>query len=167
MAKARIIAFNGAYYTKDGTLRNLDGTIGPNSNASDITPFNGVFIGADGAEHDISEILDAVYNNTGGGVSNYILLTNKPRINGVELSGDKTAAELGITAYSPPYYEHTQSTAATQWNVQHNFDQKYVNAIILDSNNERIVGYEDWNVSTNNLLVLRFSEAVSGKVIVR
>ena len=31
-----------------------------------------------------------------GGVSNYTELTNKPKINGVELSGDKTSADLGI-----------------------------------------------------------------------
>lgn len=35
-------------------------------------------------------------NGSGGGTSNYPDLTNKPTINGVELSGDKTAADLGL-----------------------------------------------------------------------
>ena len=40
-------------------------------------------------------------NGSGGGVGtgNYNDLKNKPLINGVELSGDKTLAELGITNY--------------------------------------------------------------------
>lgn len=37
-------------------------------------------------------------NGSGENVTDYTALTNKPRINGVELSGNKTAEELGITA---------------------------------------------------------------------
>ena len=36
----------------------------------------------------------------GGGTSDYNELTNKPSINGVILAGNKTAADLGITAAS-------------------------------------------------------------------
>jgi hypothetical protein len=56
MIKSSIIPFNGAFYTKDGNINNLDGTRGPGSNASDLLPFTGVFIGSDGKEHDITEI---------------------------------------------------------------------------------------------------------------
>lgn len=35
---------------------------------------------------------------SGSGTTNYAALTNKPSINGVELSGNKTTAELGITS---------------------------------------------------------------------
>lgn len=35
-------------------------------------------------------------NASGGGTSNYNNLTNKPKINGVELSGNKTSSDLGI-----------------------------------------------------------------------
>lgn len=38
----------------------------------------------------------------GGGTSNYAQLTNKPRINGVELLGNKTASDLGLGTYSKP-----------------------------------------------------------------
>lgn len=34
----------------------------------------------------------------GGGSSNYTDLTNKPSINNVSLSGNKTAADLGVAA---------------------------------------------------------------------
>jgi len=56
--KSNIIPFNGAFYTKDGNLHNLDGASGQAANASDLAPFTGVFIGSDGAEHDITELLN-------------------------------------------------------------------------------------------------------------
>lgn len=40
--------------------------------------------------------LEAQIPEGGGGVSDYTELTNKPTINGVELSGDKTSADYGI-----------------------------------------------------------------------
>lgn len=36
----------------------------------------------------------------GGGTSDYEALDNKPQVNGVELIGDKTLAELGIASES-------------------------------------------------------------------
>ena len=66
--KSNLIPFNGAYYTKDGNLRNLDGAEGPNANASDMMPFTGVFIGSDGAEHDISELFTGGPSGAGGHV---------------------------------------------------------------------------------------------------
>lgn len=42
--------------------------------------------------------MTASMKETGGGTaSNYQTLRNKPKINGVELSGDLTAEDLGIT----------------------------------------------------------------------
>lgn len=57
----------------------------------DITTKAGSFTtpnlkGADGAD------------GSGGGTSDYTGLTNKPQINGVELTGDKTADDLGLIA---------------------------------------------------------------------
>ena len=55
--------------------------------------------------------MTASMKETGGGTaSNYQTLRNKPRINGVELSGDLTAEELGIT--SDQHYTHKQAQAA-------------------------------------------------------
>ena len=38
----------------------------------------------------------------GGGVSDYDALTNRPQINGVMLTGDKTASDLNLGTYSKP-----------------------------------------------------------------
>lgn len=46
-----------------------------------------------------------ITNNNGGGTSNYNMLSNKPSINGVELQGDITTEDLGISA--SVYYEIT------------------------------------------------------------
>ena len=37
----------------------------------------------------------------GGGTTNYDNLTNKPKVNGIVLSGNKTSADLGITTLTP------------------------------------------------------------------
>lgn len=41
-------------------------------------------------------VYDAIQDVSGGGSTNYEVLTNKPQINGVTLSGNKTSADLGI-----------------------------------------------------------------------
>lgn len=48
---------------------------------------------------DLNNRIDALEKNSGGGgSSNYNDLTNKPSINGVTLSGNKTTSDLGINA---------------------------------------------------------------------
>lgn len=42
-------------------------------------------------------ITDGVISAVGGGTTDYAVLSNKPQINGVTLSGNKTTADLGIT----------------------------------------------------------------------
>lgn len=46
---------------------------------------------------------DGIYTEMSGGASDYVVLTNKPSINGHELVGNKTAEELGITSPEPLY----------------------------------------------------------------
>lgn len=41
----------------------------------------------------------------GGGTNNYNQLSNKPQVNGVELSGNKTSTQLGITASALGAYQ--------------------------------------------------------------
>lgn len=48
------------------------------------------------AGENIEITADNVINCTGGGVSDYVELTNKPKINNVELTGSKTLDELNI-----------------------------------------------------------------------
>lgn len=49
----------------------------------------------------------------GGGTSNYNQLTNKPQINNVELSGNKTAAQLGLMASDGVVANPTGQTTGT------------------------------------------------------
>ena len=49
----------------------------------------------------------------GGGTSNYNQLTNKPQINSVELSGNKTAAQLGLMASDGGVANPTGQTAGS------------------------------------------------------
>ena len=105
------------------------------------------------------------YGNQSPGTMDYDALSNKPTLNGVELSGDMTAAQLGLT--SAAVYEHAQTTPAATWNIQHNLGKKYVDVLILDGSDEEIVGEEDWAASSANLLVIHFSEALSGKAIIK
>ena len=67
--------------------------------------------------------MTASMKETGGGTaSNYQTLLNKPRINGVELSGDLTAEELGIT--SDQHYTHKQAQAAKVWTITHGLGKR-------------------------------------------
>lgn len=49
----------------------------------------------------------------GGGTTNYNALSNKPRINGVTLSGDKSADDLGISSYDDTALKNRVGTVET------------------------------------------------------
>lgn len=53
----------------------------------------------------------AMGNGGGGGTSNYNQLTNKPSINGVTLTGDKTTSDLGIVENVQADWDEADSTA--------------------------------------------------------
>lgn len=53
-------------------------------------------------------LIKAIAGSGGGGTSDYTQLTNKPSINSVTLTGDKTASDLGL---EPKVEEVTISTA--------------------------------------------------------
>lgn len=67
-------------------------------------------------------IVDNVISSTGGGeggTTDYTALTNKPQINGVELTGNKTSADLGIEETDPTVPTHVKNIAEsdiTNWN---------------------------------------------------
>ena len=70
---------------------------------------------------DIGEVIGLIKKLGGGGggsgTSNYNSLSNKPQINGVTLSGNKTAADLGLDAVVPvftPDQSQTPSEDSTQ-----------------------------------------------------
>ena len=61
--KSRIIPFGGTYKRKDGSLRNLDGTLVTEVKKSDMVPWTGVYIDSNGVEQDI----DSLFEKGGGG----------------------------------------------------------------------------------------------------
>ena len=67
----------------------------------------------------------------------------------------------------PVVYTHTQSVPAAVWNIQHNIGKNPTSLVTLDAAGNRIIGEEDWAASTLNLLVVRFSEPLTGVAFVR
>ncbi len=109
-----------------------------------------------------------------GGATSYPALTAKPQINNVTLNGgNNTLDALGIPsktdldALKNNSYEFTQATPAAVWMIQHNLDSQPVNALLVDDAGEQIIGQIDTQTSTNNLLVIRFSEPLAGKAFIK
>ena len=107
----------------------------------------------------------ALYGGSGGsgGTTNYNALLNKPSINGVTLTGNKTLKQLGLL------YEEEITTASNSWNIQHNLNTEWYKLFIniIDSNNDIIYGDIDVANSTKNLLVMKFDTPISGKITIR
>ena len=105
-----------------------------------------------------AETFSASMKETGGGTaSNYQTLRNKPRINGVELSGDLTAEELGIT--SDQHYTHKQAQAAKVWTIAHNLGKRPA-VTVVDSAGTVVIGEVDY--LDDNTVRLTFCAAFSG-----
>jgi len=64
-------------------------------------------------------------------------------------------------------YVHTQTLPADVWMCQHNLGGTPVTILAVDDTGEQIVGQIDTAMSTNNLLVYRFSEPISGKAYIK
>ena len=81
-----------------------------------------------------------------GGTSDYSELTNKPSINGVTLSGNKTSSELGITGSTKFYSIKKSDTQATLINNFTQWLDDYKNGI-----DDVIVIYDNYGYSICNL----------------
>jgi hypothetical protein len=55
-----------------------------------------------------------------------------------------------------------QEEPLTEWRVEHNLGKKPVNVIIINSFGNRVYGYEDWQSSNFDVVVIKFHEAQSG-----
>lgn len=99
-----------------------------------ITPIT--FNKSDGSNQIVNVSAKNGLNGGGAGVSDYPDLTNKPRINSVELVGNKTLTELGIqpkgnyiTSESDPtvpsHVKNIKSTDITNWNNKSDFSGNY------------------------------------------
>lgn len=145
--------FNGDFYDSSGNLRNLDG--GEGSGLESMTPFNGNFIGSDGNVHNIDEL-----SGGGGGVSNYNGLTNKPKINGVELAGGNNAPETLKLIYI-----YTQNTASAVWTIMHNLNDINVAVQVIDNAGNEVI--PDVDFTSANVVTLTFAHAMTGVAKIR
>ena len=110
------------------------------------------------------EQIIALYGGSGGsGTTNYNALLNKPSINGVTLTGNKTLIDLKLL------YEEEITTASNSWNIQHNLNTEWYKLFIniIDSDNDIIYGDIDVINSTKNLLVIKFDTPITGKITIR
>ena len=90
-----------------------------------------------------------------GSTTSYATLTHKPRINGVELTENKTSADLGIDQT----YKHVQSVASDAWEITHNLG-KYPSVTVVDSAGSVVVG--EVRYLNDDSLVVTFSGAFRG-----
>ena len=119
-----------------------------------------------GQEEPISHLekIIALYGGSGGsGTNNYNALLNKPSINGVTLTGNKTLIDLKLL------YEEEITTPSNSWNIQHNLNTEWHKLFIniIDSDNDIIYGDIDVTNSTKNLLVIKFDTPITGKITIR
>ena len=119
-----------------------------------------------GQEEPISHLekIIALYGGSGGsGTNNYNALLNKPSINGVTLTGNKTLVDLKLL------YEEEITTPSNIWSIQHNLNTEWYKLFfnIIDSDNDIIYGDIDVANSTKNLLVMKFDTPIAGKITIR
>lgn len=85
-------------------------------------------------------------------------LYNKPKINGVELIGDKSTEDLHIEG--DKFFSFTQMTPAAVWNITHTLN-KYPAVTVVDSGGSRVVGDVTYIDSAN--VTVTFNSAFAGK----
>ena len=134
--------------------------------AEEISPISHLEKFIAGQEEPISHLekIIALYGGSGGsGTNNYNALLNKPSINGVTLTGNKTLVDLKLL------YEEEITTASNSWSIQHNLNTEWNSLFIniIDSYNDIIYGDIDVANSTKNLLVIKFDTPITGKITIR
>lgn len=102
--------------------------------------------------------MTASMKETGGGSAlKTTALRNKPKINGHELIGDMTPAQLGIT--DDRHHTHKQAQAAKVWTVAHNLGKRPA-VTVVDSAGTVVIGEVDY--LDDNTVRLTFCAAFSG-----
>lgn len=134
--------------------------------ADDLTPISHTEKVIAGETSPISHLeqIIALYGGSGGsGTNNYNALLNKPSINGVTLTSNKTLADLKLL------YEEEITTPSNSWSIQHNLNTEWNSLFIniIDSNNDIVFGDIDVANSTKNLLVMKFDTPITGKITIR
>ena len=120
------------------------------------TTLGGIKVGKN-LKIDADGTLSAV-GGSGTGTSDYNDLENKPTLNGIEISGERTAADYGIK--EDKTYVFTQVFETTEWNIVHNLN-KYPSVIVVD-NDMFQVWAEIQYVDLNTIKVI-FTQNFTGK----
>ena len=151
---------------KDGT-NGVDGTNATINGVSTLTIEAGTNISLDQQGSTLT------INATGGsgGTSDYTQLTNKPKINNVELNGNKSLNDLGIQPIGnylteetdptvPSYVKNITQANITSWNNKSDFSGNY-----NDLTNKPTIPVVPTNVSafTNDVGYLTQHQDISGK----
>lgn len=105
----------------------------------------------------VKQAINANKTSGGTGTSDYNDLENKPKINGVTLSGNKTSNELGLTGDKT--YVHRQSIPASVWEITHNMD-KFPSVTVVDSAGSVVVG--EVTYESKNKLKVTFTAEFGG-----
>lgn len=72
------------------------------------------------------------------------------------------------THSSTKTYEEEITTASDTWSIQHNLDEEYwkLKIDIIDSDGNIVYGSIDLDITTTNLLVIKFDAEIQGKICV-
>lgn len=90
--------------------------------------------------------------------NNYNDLANKPKINDVELIGNKTSQELNIV--EDKNFVYMQNVSSTIWEIKHGLN-KYPSVTVVDSADNVVVG-DIVYIDENNVRIT-FTAGFSGK----
>lgn len=134
--------------------------ITPEGEMSDIPAATETTLGGIKVGSNLSIAPDGTLSAIGGGsgTSDYNALTNLPSLNGVKISGNKTASDYGIQGDKT--YVFTQNTASKEWNITHNLN-KYPSVIIVDPDFVQVIA--DVQYVNVNTVKIKFSQNFAGK----
>ena len=108
----------------------------------------------------ISNIVVKPWSATGSfyGATSDIQITGS-----LSVSGNITGSFSGLAVGQK--YLHAQTSANTTWTISHNFDYKFVNVDVYDSNDQIVIPTSITATDTNTI-TLTFGSAISGNAIV-
>ena len=136
--------------------------ITPEGEMADIPAATTTTLGGIKVGNNLSITPDGTLSATGeggSGTTDYTALTNLPTLNGVKITGNKTAADYGIK--EDKTYVFSQAFATMEWNITHNLN-KYPSVIVVDDNFVQVMA-EIQYVNLNTVKI-KFTQGFTGKV---
>lgn len=136
--------------------------ITPEGEMTDLPPATATTLGGIKVGDNLSISSDGTLSAVGGGTggtTNYNELSNIPTINGVEVKGNKTAADFNIQGEDKTYV-FEQIFATTEWNITHNLG-KYPSVVIVDTEMNLVLA--DVKYIDENTVKIKFANNFTGK----